>query len=1204
MTSSLLTQIGNDISGEAPNDISGWAVSLSADGSLVAIGATNNNGNGNNSGHIRIYKNETNNWTQVGSDINGEANYDEFGYSVSLSDNGNVFAVGAHQNLTGSGYVSIYQNVNGTWTKVGSDIEGEKVGDNFGRSVSLSSDGSVVAIGALLHEASGSASGHVRIYKNINNVWIQIGSDIDGEDPNSFSGRSVSLSSDGSIVAIGADWNDGNGIDSGHVRIYKNVDNNWIQIGGDIDGEAAGDRSGWAVSLSADGSLVAIGATNNDGNGIDSGHVRIYKNIDNNWIQLGDDIDGEAAEDNFGISVSLSSDGSLVAIGAFQNDGNGIDSGHVRIYKNIDNNWIQLGDDIDGEAAADNFGISVSLSSDGSILAVGAPGDDGNGIDSGQTKVYRINLDSTAPIAPSSLSNSSATNDNTPTISGIAEVGSTVKLYNGDILLGSAKADSNGIFFITSSALNDGSYSLTAIATDAAGNTSQLSSALSITVNQNLITGDFDWARLIGSSSGEEAYGISIDNQGNIFLTGATMGNLNGELNNGGQDIFLLKLDSNGNELWTKLFGSDANEIAYGISIDNDSNIFVTGTTEGNLNDQINNGDKDAFVIKLDSNGNILWTKLFGTALSDIAWKGTLDENIYLWGETHGNLNGEGNNSLGKEDAFLIKLDLNGNEIWTTLIGTELNEEAWDIAVTDDNSVYLVGETQDSNIPNNDTDNILVSKIDSQGNILWSKSFGEEQKEDRATSIDISADGGLYVSGFTESDLNGQSVNGSSGSFLIKLDKDGNDIWTKIYGTANRENAFDMGIRSDGFIYLTGMSDPNDMGFLKKIDLDGNEIWTKYFGNDKWDFYRNLFIDENGPSIYISGETRGDLANSLSNGETDAILYKFFDSYILNEFLALNYIASNSDLIPVFGINTDFAISHYENFGKSEGRSLTTFKASDYLAKYSDLSAAFGNDETLALKHYIQSGYAEGRTDSSSDSGPSSGSSSVTSSNLTDLEAYNYIASNNDLISAFGVDIEAAKTHYENHGKVEGRNFNAFNATNYLAKYSDLSAAFGNDEILALKHYIQSGYAEGRTDYPAGTSSVTSSGDASNLNDFQALNYIASHGDLINAFGNDVSSAISHYTNHGKSEGRILDNFDEWGYLASNNDLIISLGGDTTEAVKHYISFGYSQGKITSSFDAQSYLSNYADLRNIYGDNKELATKHYVEYGFNEGRAF
>ena len=139
---------------------------------------------------------------------------------------------------------------------------------------------------------------------------------------------------------------------------------------------------------------------------------------------------------------------------------------------------------------------------------------------------------------------------------------------------------------------------------------------------------------------------------------------------------------------------------------------------------------------------------------------------------------------------------------------------------------------------------------------------------------------------------------------------------------------------------------------------------------------------------------------------------------------------------------------------------------------------------------------------------------------------------------------------------------------------------------------------EGRTDPTSG------SGDLSNLTDFQALNYIASYGDLINAFGTDIEAAKSHYINYGKSEGRTLDNFDEWGYLASNNDLMKAFGSNTTEAIKHYISYGMSEGRSTNLFNASSYLNNYGDLKNAFGDNEELATKHYVEYGFNEGRTF
>ena len=106
------------------------------------------------------------------------------------------------------------------------------------------------------------------------------------------------------------------------------------QQGADIDGEAANDQSGWSVSLSSDGTTVAIGAYRNDGNGDASGHVRIYawNSTTSAWEQQGADIDGEAAGDNSGNSVSLSSDGTTVAIGAIFNEGNGTLSGHVRIY--------------------------------------------------------------------------------------------------------------------------------------------------------------------------------------------------------------------------------------------------------------------------------------------------------------------------------------------------------------------------------------------------------------------------------------------------------------------------------------------------------------------------------------------------------------------------------------------------------------------------------------------------------------------------------------------------------------------------------------------------------------------------------------------------------------------------------------------------------------------------------------------------------
>ncbi len=201
----------------------------------------------------------------------------------------------------------------------------------------------------------------ILLFLGITNVantqtWKQLGADIDGEATDDFSGREVCMSSDGSVVAIGARGNDENGSLSGHVRIYQNIGGTWTQIGDDINGEAEGDNSGWAVSLSADGSTVAIGAFGNDGNGSDAGHVRIYQNNSGTWTQIGEDIDGEAENDQSGWSVSLSADGLVVAVGAQRNSGNGLSSGHVRIYQNNSGIWTQIGEDIDGEAGGDHSG--------------------------------------------------------------------------------------------------------------------------------------------------------------------------------------------------------------------------------------------------------------------------------------------------------------------------------------------------------------------------------------------------------------------------------------------------------------------------------------------------------------------------------------------------------------------------------------------------------------------------------------------------------------------------------------------------------------------------------------------------------------------------------------------------------------------------------------------------------------------------------
>ena len=346
-------------------------------------------------------------WTQLGQDINGERIEDYSGYSVAMSSDGSRVAIGAYANdgydgLKGSvGHVRVWEWVDSTWTKIG-EIDGEIIGDLSGYSVAISSDGTRVAIGAPYNNGDNenkADSGHVRVWELVGSSWTLIG-EIYGENTDDRSGWSVAMSSAGSRVAIGAPYNNGdneNKAQSGHVRVYDyNDDGTWTKIG-EFYGENYYDESGWSVAMSSDGSRVAIGAPQNDGdneNKPDSGHVRVWEWVDSTWTKIGE-INGENTDDRSGWSVAMSSDGSRVAIGAKYNDGNGgtnDDRGHVRVYDYDDGTWTKIGE-IDGENADDDSGWSVAMSSDGTKVAIGAKDNDGDGEtkeNSGHVRVYEF----------------------------------------------------------------------------------------------------------------------------------------------------------------------------------------------------------------------------------------------------------------------------------------------------------------------------------------------------------------------------------------------------------------------------------------------------------------------------------------------------------------------------------------------------------------------------------------------------------------------------------------------------------------------------------------------------------------------------------------------------------------------------------------------------------------------------------------------
>jgi hypothetical protein len=397
-------QQGTTILGNAAYDEFGNSVALSSDASIMAIGAPYNN---DYAGYVRVYRTDADgrNRVQLGQTIDGDAIDDDFGHSVDITPDGMTIICGSPGWLAGGdrpGYVRVFSLEGdsdlGTdnWTQIGQDIIGEENGDKIGYSVSISGDGKTVAVGAYFNEVD---SGHVRMYHLVEDgtSWQKIGQDIDGESAGDWLGRSVSLSTDGSTVAIGAPWNDNNGLGSGQVTVYR-IDrerSSWERLGQSIYGDNASDTFGWSVNLSPDGNTLAIGSPYGG-----AGYVRVFSltngediNDADAWMQIGQVIVGDADGDAFGASVSLSDDGKTLAVGASYAEGRNIEnSGRVSVYRMDESepNWIQIGDDIDGEAAWDLSGTSVSLSADGNKVVIGTPFNDINGYNSGHVRVYAL----------------------------------------------------------------------------------------------------------------------------------------------------------------------------------------------------------------------------------------------------------------------------------------------------------------------------------------------------------------------------------------------------------------------------------------------------------------------------------------------------------------------------------------------------------------------------------------------------------------------------------------------------------------------------------------------------------------------------------------------------------------------------------------------------------------------------------------------
>jgi len=262
----------------------GWSVSLSDDGLTLAVSAPINNFVGVNAGRLRVYQYSpaTELWTQLATILPTQS-IGQLGTSLSLSSDGLRLAAGGYftrPELTyEAGRVTVYQSQNGDWEQIGQHIEGENEDDFLGWAVSLSGSGSRLACSDILHDNErGENAGRVRVFELVNSTWTLLGNPIYGNMAFDEFGSSVALSSDGTTVVIGAIQLNTVGVPPGYLRVLRFDGNNWTQLGAELIGENQGDRFGTWAAISADGTTVAGGGPfNNNGNGMSSGLVRVFE---------------------------------------------------------------------------------------------------------------------------------------------------------------------------------------------------------------------------------------------------------------------------------------------------------------------------------------------------------------------------------------------------------------------------------------------------------------------------------------------------------------------------------------------------------------------------------------------------------------------------------------------------------------------------------------------------------------------------------------------------------------------------------------------------------------------------------------------------------------------------------------------------------------------------------------------------------------
>jgi hypothetical protein len=330
--------------------------------------------------------------------------------------------------------------------------------------------------------------------------------------------------------------------------------------------------------------------------------------------------------------------------------------------------------------------------------------------------------------------------------------------------------------------------------------------------------GNVAWTQQFGTSASDVATAVTVDGSGNVYVAGYTQGNVQGT-NAGNYDAFVRKFDSSGNVLWTQQFGTSGSDFAEAVATDSAGNVYVGGSTSGSLQGT-NTGGTDAFLRKFNSAGTVLWTQQLGTANTDVINAITVfgTNNVYVAGETAGSLQGS---NAGGYDVFVRSYDGSGNVQWTRQEGSSSYDYATGLATDSSGNLFVAGYTAGA-LPGQTSAgsyDAFVQQYNSSGNLQWTQQFGTSGN-DFAQGVAVDASGNVYVGGVTSGNLQGTNA-GNYDAFLRKFNNAGAAQWTWQLGGRGNDQGQGVAVDGSGNIYLGGYTDGTLLGQTSAGSNDG-----------------------------------------------------------------------------------------------------------------------------------------------------------------------------------------------------------------------------------------------------------------------------------------------------------------------------------------------------------------------------------------------